>query len=59
MLATLRCSRAAASRTAALMEGLMRRFNVETLVFAMLCIVTQKYHKCNAFCFIYAVSLRA
>lgn len=59
MLATLRCSRAAASRTAALMDGLMRRFNVDTLVFAMRRIVTQKYKKCNAYCVIYALSLRA
>ena len=35
MFATLRCSRAAASRTASLMPGSMRRFSVEILVLAM------------------------
>jgi len=48
MFATLRCSRAAASRTASLTVGLMRRLSVETLVFAMRRIVYRKCHKCNA-----------
>src|SRR5210317_1671043 len=50
MFATLRCSRAAASRTASLTPGSMRRFNVDTLVLAMRYIVYQLKRKCNALC---------
>jgi hypothetical protein len=39
MFATLRCSRAAASRTASLMAGSIRKFSVDILVFAMRYIV--------------------
>jgi len=48
MFATLRCSRVAASRTAAFTAGLMRRFNVEILVRAMHHNVPEKKRKCNA-----------
>jgi len=48
MLATLRCSFAAASRTASLTAGWMRRFSVDILVFAMRYNITHKYSKCNA-----------
>lgn len=50
MLATLRCSRAAASRTAFLIAGSMRRFSVEIFVRAMRHNITQKTTKCNALC---------
>jgi len=42
MFATLRCSRAAASRTASLMAGSIRKFSVDILVFAMRYIVYQE-----------------
>ena len=48
MLATLRCSFAAASRTASLTAGWMRRLSVDILVFAMRYNITHNYRDCNA-----------
>ena len=58
MFATLRCSRAAASRTASLMAGSIRKFNVDILVLAMRYIVYEKYCKCNAFCLVHMTCFR-
>ena len=58
MFATLRCSRAAASRTASLTAGSIRKFSVDILVLAMRYIVYEKYRKCNAICLVVATGLR-
>ena len=58
MFATLRCSRAAASRTASLMAGSIRKLSVDILVLGMRYIVYKEERKCNAFCVILAACFR-